>query len=200
MYSVLGRILSSALIALMMIGMVFQAAAEEAQTSLGMAAPEAVVAVDSEPSSDESASEESAAQEPEAIEPQAEATVEPEAAGETETADDTRSEHFDQQIPLAGGQEPSVSVRADRDLGSLAIGDSLMLTCELNGFGGLQYAIRWQACVNGEWRDLSGENSETLIIKVTSENADWEIPGRGGRSARINSNLDTEARASGFHY
>ncbi len=170
MYSVLGRILSSALIALMMTGMVFQAAAEEAQISLDIAAPEAVVAVDSERSSNE----EPAAQEPEASEPQAEATVEPEAAGETETADDTiLVEIPDQQVPLAGGQEPSVNVRTNRDIGSLAIGDSLMLTCELNGFGGLQYAIRWQACVNGEWRDLSGENSDTLIIKVTSENADW---------------------------
>lgn len=174
MYSVLRRNLSIALIALMMTGMVFQAAAEEAQTSLDIESTEAVVTVDFEPSSDETASEEPVAREPEALEPQAEATVEPEATGEPETSDETvLVEIPDEQVPLAGGQEPSVSIRANRDIGSLAIGDSLMLTCELNGFGGLEYAIRWQACVNGEWRNLSGEYSETLIIKVTSENADW---------------------------
>lgn len=174
MYSVLRRILSSALIALMMTGMVFQAAAEEAQTSMDTAAAETVVAVDSEPSSDENTSEEPVALEPEPLEPQAEATVEPEATGEPETAGETiLVEIPDEQVPLAGGQEPIVSVRANRDIGSLAIGDSLVLTCELNGFGGLLYAIRWQACVNGEWRDLSGENSDKLVIKVTSENADW---------------------------
>lgn len=174
MYSVLRRILSSALIALMMTGMVFQAAAEEAQTSMDTAAAQAAVTVDSKPSSEETASEEPVGREPEALEPQAEATVEPEATGEPETADETiLVEIPDEQVPLAVGQEPSVNVRANRDIGSLAIGDSLMLTCELNGFGDLRYAIRWQACVNGEWRDLSGENSETLIIKVTSENADW---------------------------
>ena len=79
----------------------------------------------------------------------------------------------DEQVPLAGGREPSVNIRANRDIGALEIGDSLVLTCELSGFTGLEHEIRWQARVNGQWKDLSGENSETLVIRITSENADW---------------------------
>ena len=177
MYSVLRRILSGALIALMMTGMVFQAAAAEAQASMEETSAEAVETANPEPFADETAAEASAAPEPEAVEPQAEATAQPEVTGEPatdETTDETSLVEIpDEQVPLAGGQEPSVSVRASQDISAIEIGDSLVLTCELSGFDGLNYAIRWQARVNGEWRDLSGENSDSLVIKVTSENADW---------------------------
>ena len=162
MYSVLRKILSSALIALIMTGIAFHVAAEEAPKSSDEASSDAVFSVDSVPSSDENTSEASAAQEPDAVEPQAEATDEV-----------ILVEIPDEQVPLAGGPEPSVTVWANRDISALGFGDTLKLTCELSGFGGLEYTIRWQACVNGEWRDLPGEYSDTLNIKITRENADW---------------------------
>jgi hypothetical protein len=156
---------------LIITGVVFQAAAEETQAPSDEATVKVVAAVDSEPSSDKNASE---AREPEVLEPQAEAMVEPEATVEPETTDETiLVEIPDEQVPLADGQEPSVIVRANRNLSALEIGDSLVLTCELSGFGGLGYEIRWQALVNGEWRNLPGEDSDTLTIRITSENADW---------------------------
>ena len=174
MYSVLRKILSSALIALMMTGMAFHVAAEEAPTSSDEASSDAVFSVDSVPSSDENTSEAPEAQEPEAVEPQTEASAEPVATDEPETTDEVILVDIpDEQVPLAGGPEPSVTVWANRDISALGLGDTLELTCELSGFGGLEYAIRWQACVNGEWKDLPGENSDTLNIRITRENADW---------------------------
>ena len=171
MYSVLRKILSSALIALMMTGMVFHVAAEEAQSSPDKDSADAVFSV---PSSDENTSEAPAAQGPDAVEPQAEATAQPEMTDEPETTEEViLVEIPDEQVPLAGGPEPSVTVSANRDIGTLGFGDTLELTCELSGFGGLKSTIRWQACVNGEWKDLPGENSDTLVIKITNENAGW---------------------------
>lgn len=176
MYSVLRRILSGALIALVFAGMLFQAAAAEAQPASRKAlSPQTVHGA--QPQADASASEptfvETASEEPAAVESLIEAPSEHEVTVGLEAIDQTELvDNPDAQVPLAGG-EPRVSVRANRDIRALAIGDSLVLTCELSGFGGLEYAIRWQACVNGQWMDLPGENSDTLVIQITSENADW---------------------------
>jgi DNA replication initiation complex subunit (GINS family) len=120
MYSVRRRILSITLIAMMMAGW-FSAAAEEAQSFLDEAATEAVGIMDSEPASLDTASETPASQESEALEPQADATaehaatVEPENTVEPEDAS-LLVEIPDEQVPLAGGQDPIVSVRANRGL------------------------------------------------------------------------------------
>jgi hypothetical protein len=34
-------------------------------------------------------------------------------------------------------------------------------------------AIRWQALVNGQWKDIPDEHSIKLVIKINSDNANW---------------------------
>ncbi len=92
--------------------------------------------------------------------------TEPEPAGEIEIIED-------ELVPLAGGPAPSVVIRANRDIKTLRVGDELVLTAELNGFQGLEYAIRWQACEDGQWRDIKGQDSTRMIIRITEDNASW---------------------------
>ena len=92
--------------------------------------------------------------------------TEPEQVGETEIIED-------ELVPLAGGPAPSVLIRANCDIKALRIGDELILTAELNGFQGLEYAIRWQAREGGQWRDIKGQDSTRMIIRITEENASW---------------------------
>lgn len=111
--------------------------------------------------------------EPQPEEPQTaelEATSEPEA--ET-TAEPELVVIPEEQIPLAGGAEPSVTISTNDNIGSLNIGDRLVLTAELTGFNGMDTSIRWQALQNGQWKDLKGENSTKLVVKITEDNADW---------------------------
>lgn len=79
----------------------------------------------------------------------------------------------DEPVPLAGDLAPSVAIRANRDISNLRIGDELVLTAELHGFQGLECAIRWQACKDGQWQDLKGQDSTRLTIRITEENASW---------------------------
>lgn len=181
MYSKLRKILTGALIALFMFIVIFQAAMAEDQIIAEGASPVEVQAAETsaEPA-DQPLPEPSAEAEPQAAaavdeqpvsQPEAGATIEP----ETEAVADPELlvEIPDEQVPLAGGQEPSVTVRSNRDINALQIGDSLVLTSELAGFSGMEYSIRWQARVDGQWKDLAGEHSTRLIIKITGDNADW---------------------------
>ena len=92
--------------------------------------------------------------------------TEPEPAGEIEIIED-------ELVPLAGNPTPSVVIRANRDIKTLRVGDELVLTAELNGFQGLEYAIRWQAYEEGQWRDIKGQDSTRMIIRITEDNASW---------------------------
>jgi hypothetical protein len=82
-------------------------------------------------------------------------------------------ENLEEKIPLAWGAEPTVAVCTGNDLGKLCIGDTLVLTAELNGFDGMKYSLQWQARDHGKWKDLDGENATSLKILITEDNADW---------------------------
>ena len=218
MYSKLRKILTSALIAVLMLVMVFQSAMAEEQTPAEEPSPAAVQAAEKPeepareasqqpsaepesretPSVDEQPAQEEPAVEPEAqaalepaAEPEAQATLEPEAdaAAEQEELDAATEEQLlveipDEQVPLAGGDEPSVTVRANCDINSLQIGDRLVLTCELSGFSGMEYEIRWQARVD---RSVEGSRRRTRGQAGRQDHQGQRrlvIPGRGGRAAR----------------
>jgi outer membrane biosynthesis protein TonB len=180
--------LVNALIALLAVCMMFQVAVAEEQ-SPSDEAPQPTVQAEEAPSEPDAAP---AVQPSEEARPEAEPTLEPEATQvpevteapeATETPEVTAApeategtelvEIQDEQVPLAGGPAPTVTVRANHDLTGLSIGDTLTLTCELAGFSGLDYSIRWQALVNGQWKDLPNENAPKLIIKITGDNANW---------------------------
>jgi hypothetical protein len=181
MYSRLRKILSGALIALLMFVVIFQAAMAEDQMTAEEASPaEVQVAETSAEPDSQPLPEPSAQAEPQAAatmdeqlvsQPEAEATIGPEMEATAEP--ELFVEIPDEQVPLAGGQEPSVTVLYNRDINALQIGDNLVLTSELAGFSGMEYSIRWQARVDGQWKDIEGEHSTKLIIKITGDNADW---------------------------
>jgi len=135
---------------------------------------------DIEPQFEQKAEEtaEPASEPGDSAEPQPEETqtAEPEDTAEPEAETATEPELVvipKEQIPLAGGAEPSVTINADCNIGSLNIGDRLELTAELTGFNGMDASIRWQARQNGQWKDLKGENSTKLVVRITEDNADW---------------------------
>ncbi len=90
----------------------------------------------------------------------------PELIGETEIIEE-------EPVPLAGGPAPSVTIRTSRDIKDLRIGDELVLTAELNGFQDLECAIRWQAFEDGQWKDIKGQGSTRMTIRITEDNASW---------------------------
>jgi hypothetical protein len=183
LYSVFRKILSNALIAMILISMIAQVAMAEVQTTTDEASQAAVQAAETpaEPSdapnpSDEAEPETIAAEEQQSDEEQPAITAEPEASIEPEGTNEPEPELVeipDEQVPLAGGPEPSISIRANRDINALHIGDSLVLTSEVTGFSGMEYTIRWQARVDGQWKDLESEHSTKLVIEITGDNADW---------------------------
>ena len=136
--------------------------------------PQPAEAASEEAAPEEAAAEEAVAEEevvPEEPQVEEEQLVEePEAAV---TDEPELVEIQDEQIPLAGGAQPNVSIRANRDLNALRVGDKLVLTAELTGFDGMETTIRWQAKKNGEWTDLKGENGAKLTITITEDNANW---------------------------
>ena len=162
------KILASSLIVLLALPMTFHAAVAEEQT------PQPIVQVKEAPAEPDAtpATQPSEAPKPEAQAASAapEATEAPEATSGAELV-----EIQDGQVPLAGGPAvtPTVTIRANRDLTGLSIGDALTLTCELAGFSGLNPSIHWQALVNGQWKDLPNENAAKLVIRITADNADW---------------------------
>ena len=168
MYSMRKRIPLAVLLVILLTGLTFQAALAEDQPQPDaytqseaanaelVVQPEAMLAV--EPAAEHEAG---AAAEP-VIQLEAAAT----AASEPTVIPENR-------IPLAGGQEPSVTVLANRSIEGLNIGDRLVLTCKLNGFDGMDCQVRWQALANGSWKDLKGEHFNTLTVEITGDNAGW---------------------------
>ena len=154
-----------ALIALMVAGMAFQAAVSEGQTPSGDASQPAVQA---EPAPQPASEAQPVAAASTGEQPSPEPEAEPAAVSEAVAFPEP-----DEQLP-SGGPAPSVTVRADRDIGGLRIGDTLTLTCELDGFSGMQTSIHWQARESDQWKDLPGEHSARLIIDITSDNATWD--------------------------
>lgn len=162
MYSRVYKLVAAALAALMMLlvfatpvmGEAVEGALEEAQPA--ESAPEEPVQEEAEVVSEQV----------EAAETAAEAESDAEPAPEQELIDIPET-----PVPLAGGPEPSVTVRAGCDIDNLQIGDELVLIAELNGFDGMEPSIRWQAREDGQWKDLQGETGTRLTIEVTRDNA-----------------------------
>jgi cytoskeletal protein RodZ len=118
-----------------------------------------------EPKAEETAEEPKAEETtaPEVTTTEAEVT-EPETAPEVSAQPEAAQEQEVTETPV----ERSIVVVASES--NLKVGDTLKLTAKLAGFDGVEYTLNWQVkAQHGEWKNISGEQGETLKVELTAE-------------------------------